>query len=575
MFALKRTLLNPPGGRFEKLTRANRGPPRISNAYLLNGNIMGMRGIGATPKTTGSQPAAISAQPERPPGGDRAQRVIRFVETLPCTSGLLAGTNLKLRSWQKRFIRAVYKTDKAGKRCVRTAVLSVGRKNGKTQLAAALALAHLSGPEAELRGECYSVACTRFQAGRVFAEMVAIITRTPWLKERINIIRFRKELEDLQNGSSFAVLAADVAPVHGLSPSFVCYDELAQVPSRALYDALGTALGGRAEPLIVVISTQAARDEAPMSELVDYGLRVQRGEVQDPGFHLTLFTAPMEADPWALATWKLANPALGDFRSLEDVKRLALQAQRMPASEFSFRNLILNQRVDTTAQFIDARSWDLGGEFDLILSGLPALPCYAGLDLGATKDMTALVLVFVGDDGEHVALPFCWLPGETLQKREDEDGMPYRLWAQQGHLLTFPGRSTDPRAVATKIAELHGKYKIKALAFDRWRIEDISRELDAIGCNVTLVPFGQGFKDMGPAVDKLEGIVDEGKLLHANHPVLKMAAVNAKAELDAAGNRKLSKRKSTGRIDPLVALTMAIGVTARAPPPIDIEALIA
>jgi phage terminase large subunit-like protein len=148
----------------------------------------------------------------------------------------------------------VYRTDKAGNRLVRTAVLSVARKCGKTQLAAALCLCALSGPEAEPRGECYAVACTRFQAGRVFNEMVAIITKTPWLNERINIVRFRKELEDQVNGSTFAVLSADVAPVHGLSPSFVCYDELAQVPSRALYDALGTALGGRAQPLMLVIS---------------------------------------------------------------------------------------------------------------------------------------------------------------------------------------------------------------------------------------------------------------------------------------------------------------------------------
>ena len=132
--------------------------------------------------------------------------------------------------------------------------------------------------------------------------------------------------------------AADVAPVLGLSPSFICYDELGQAPNRALYDALGTALAGRTQPLMLVISTQAARDEAPMSELIDYGLRIERGEIKDAGFHLTLYTAPPEADPWKLATWKMANPALGDFRSLEDVKRLALQAQRMPASATSFRN---------------------------------------------------------------------------------------------------------------------------------------------------------------------------------------------------------------------------------------------
>ena len=225
---------------------------------------MGMRGIGATPKRTARRSRATALS---------------------------------------RFVRTVYRTDKAGHRLIRTAVLSVARKNGKTQISAALCLCALPGPEAEQRGECYSVACTRFQAARVFNEMVAIITRVPWLNERINIIRFRKELEDTINGSTFAVLAADVAPVHGLSPSFVCYDELAQVPNRALYYALGTALGGRAEPLMIVISTQAARDEAPMSELIDYGLRIARCEITDPGFHLTLYTAPPEADPWKYATW--------------------------------------------------------------------------------------------------------------------------------------------------------------------------------------------------------------------------------------------------------------------------------
>ncbi len=387
---------------------------------------MGMRGINATPKKRSS--VAPSA-PQAPHSWDasglsRAERVCRFIESLPVTAGPLAGTTLRLRPWQKRFIKAIYSTDKHGNRLVRTAVLSVARKNGKTQLAAALCLCALSGPEAEPRGECYSVACTRFQASRVFNEMVAVITRTPWLNERINIVRFRKELEDTVNGSTFDVLSADVAPVHGLSPSFVCYDELAQVPSRALYDALGTALGGRAQPLLLVISTQAARDEAPMSELIDYGLRIERGEIVDPGFHLTLYTAPLDADPWKQSTWKLANPALGDFRSLEDVKSLAQRAQRMPASEASFKNLILNQRCNATPQFLNIGLWKACGGVPAAVDILRSRPCYAGLDLAASRDMTALVLIFQAADGSYDILPYCWLPGETLQERCDEDRMP-------------------------------------------------------------------------------------------------------------------------------------------------------
>jgi phage terminase large subunit-like protein len=378
----------------------------------------------------------------------------------------------------------------------------------------------------------------------------------------------------MDNGSTFRVLSADVAPVLGLSPSFICYDELGQAPNRALYDALGTALGGRAQPLMLVISTQAARDEAPMSELIDYGLRVERGEITDRGFHLTLYTAPPESDPWKLATWKLANPALGDFRSLEDVKRLALLGQRMPASAMSFRNYILNQRIDASAPFLNMMLWEANSANEYDIRDLKGRECYAGLDLGATKDMTALTLVFADGTGAFDVVPFCWLPGETLTEREDEDNMPYRLWRDEGFLLTFPGRATDPKAVAMKIAELHAMCRIRALAFDRWRIEDIKRELDAIGCNVELIPFGQGYKDLSPAVDTFERLVEQGKLRHDGHPVLKMAAANCRIEMDSAGNRKLSKRKSTGRIDPIVATCMAVGIAVRPAPVIDVRALI-
>ena len=519
---------------------------------------MGRRGINAKPKKRapgeGSPPGP---HPWGSPSLSRSERVITFIETLPVTAGPLAGTLLKLRPWQKRFIRAVYR-DRSGNRLIRTAVLSVARKNGKTMLASCLALAHLVGPEAESRGEVYSVACTRFQAGRVFNEMVAIITATPWLSERINIIRFRKELEDDVTGSIFAVLAADVAPVHGLSPSFVCYDELAQAPSRALYDALGTALGARSSPLMVVISTQAANDTAPMSELIDYGLRCQRGELIDPHFHLTHYSAPPDADPWSPRTWRMANPALNDFRSLEDVRRLAKQAQRMPSAEASFRNFILNQRIETMEHFIAPSLWKS------CMGPSPQLKgrrCWGGLDLGATRDLTALMLVFGDDTGGFDTLCRIWLPGD-LQEAEDRDRVPYGLWVRQGHLLTFAGRkSTDPKAVALEIARLHGQFHLEALAYDRWRISDLQRELDDIGCDVKLVEFGMGFKDMAPAVDLVEGLIVERKLRHDGNPALAMAVTAAKVEVDPAGNRKLSKRKATGRIDPLVALTMAVGIS--------------
>lgn len=525
---------------------------------------MGLRGPGATKiKRPDAPPVPADAGPKpwERKGLSRVGRVVAFLESLPITSGAHAGKPFKVRPWQRRFLQAVY--GGKGARTVRTAVLTMARKNGKSDISARLALCHLAGPEAEQRGECYSAANDRFQAGRLFSEMVAIIERVPWMVDRISIRRHSKELEDIGGtGSTYAALSADVATKMGLSPSFICYDEYGSAPSRDLFDALDTAMGARAEPLMIVISTQAATDLAPMSELVDYGLRVQRGEIVDPSFHLTIYTAPADADPWSPATWKLANPALGDFRSLADVERMASQARRLPSKAAAFRNLILNQRVAAEGSLLTAPEW-LACAADIDLDALAGRPCFAGLDLSASRDLTALVLVFDDGKGGWDVAPFFWLPAVGLTDKAEQDRVPYGVWRDAGQLLTTPGATIDPRFIAAEIARLHGQFNIRSIAFDRWRIEDLKRALVDEGCEVELVPHGQGFKDMGPAVDRLERHVAERTLRHGSHPVLTWCASNARAVADPAGNRKLDKSKSTGRIDGLVALAMALNVAER------------
>ncbi|MEN3791837.1 terminase TerL endonuclease subunit [Fulvimarina sp. MAC3] len=543
---------------------------------------MGLRGPGANPaplhrsKADAPRPPDLLslagldhrpkiAEPWRAPGLTRAERVIAFIETLPITQGSLVGTTMHLRDWQRRFVEDVYAENAAGERPVRTAVLSMARKNGKTQLAAALALCHLCGPESEPRGEVYSAANDKFQAGKIFAEMVAIIVECPALSSRLNIIRFRKEIECLVGdgkGSLFAALSADADTKHGLSPSFIVYDELGQAPKRALYEALDTAMGARDNPLMLVISTQAADDHAVMSELVDYGRKVVAGEVEDPAFHLTLYSAPDNADPWDPETWLAANPALGDFRSLSDVERQAAQAKRVSSKENAFRNLILNQRVAAHVRFIMKREWDDCGEA-VDFAALDGRECYGGLDLGATRDLSAFVLVFPNDDGTFNILPTAFMPGGNIEERAHEDRAPYDVRAKQGFITTMPGVTTDPANIAEAIAAAAERYDLKAVAYDRWRIEDLKRELAEQGLELPLQPFAQSFKDMGPAVDTLERLVAETRLRHGSNPVLNMCAANAVVERDASGNRKLTKAKSSGRIDVLVALTMALSLAER------------
>lgn len=478
------------------------------------------------------------------------------------TAGKLAGQPLKVRPWQREIIEEIYAEDEGGQRPVRTAVLSFGRKNGKTGLAAGLALCHLAGPEAEQRGEVYSAANDRFQAAKLFNEMVAMIERHPLLSQRINVRRFTKELEDMPTGSLYAALSADVAGKHGLSPSCVIYDELGQATSRALFDTLDTAMGARENPLMIVISTQAATDVAPLSELIDYGIRVRDGVVDDSSFRLFLYTAPMESDPWAEETWRLANPALGDFLSLAEVRRQAEQARRMPAKEPAFRNLILNQRVSAEKHFMTAVEWLANGDKP-DLEKLKGRKCFAGLDLSAVRDLTALVLVFPDEEGGFDVLPFFWLPRDGLREREEEDRVPYWAWREAGFLSTTPGATIDPAFIAHKVVELTALYDLRMLGYDRWRIEDFQKELGNLGADIPMTPFGQGYKDMAPAVDLLERLVAERRLRHGANPILTWCAANAVATPDPAGNRKLDKARSRGRIDGLVALAMALSVAAK------------
>lgn len=504
----------------------------------------------------------------------RAERVIAFIETLPIPDGADAGKGKKimLRDWQKKIIRAVYDTvDASELREVRQAVLSMGRKNGKTALVAGLCMAHLCGPEAISNGQLYSVAYDRGQAAVTFKLMYAMIRDDQQLTSRLNVLTSQKQIIDPISGSEFTALSSESKGKHGKSSSFIVFDELAQFGAdRELYDIMMTSRGAHADPLVWCISTQAANDNAVLSELIDYGQKVNNGEIRDPKFKNFLFAVPDNADPWDEANWYLANPALGDFRSLEEMRETAEKAKRMPNAESSFRNLYLNQRVSSEAQFIARDVWNTCGD----APGMDAFyssPVVAGLDLSAKNDLTALVLVAPDGDGVFHTLPFFWKPADLVRDHADRDRVPYDVWAKSGDLLTCPGKVMDYRSVALKIMELREDMDITAVKFDRWNMEAMRTALEDCGCPVweegkdtplsgglRLVPHGQGFKDMTKAVEALEDCLLSGRLRHGLHPVLTMCAGNTRVVMDGAGNRKFDKQKATGRIDGIVALSMAL-----------------
>lgn len=486
----------------------------------------------------------------------RSAAIIQFVERY-CTTpdGEHAGRPLKLAKFQRDFIRAVY-DNPAG---TRRAYLSLARKNGKTGLIAALLLAHLVGPEAKLNAQLVSGAMSRDQAALVFNLASKMVQLNPALAKLVRIVPSGKRLIGLPLNTEYRALAADGRTAHGLSPVLAILDEVGQVrgPHSDFIDAIVTSQGAHADPLLIVISTQAANDADLLSVWLDDAARAE-----DPRIVARVYTAPADCELDDKAAWKAANPALGIFRSVDDLAEQMKQAARMPSMENAARNLLLNQRVSTDAPFVSADVWKANGAEPAELDG----PVYAGLDLSARNDLTAFVLV-AKVNGVWAVHPTFWTPAKGLQERARRDRAPYDVWAREGFLRTTPGASVDYAHVAADIAELTAGFDLEAVAFDRWRMDVFQTALDRQGVALPLVPWGQGFKDMSPALDTLEAELLNERVAHGMHPVLTLCAANATTTKDPAGNRKLDKSHQTGRIDGMQALAMALGAASKAEVP--------
>lgn len=488
---------------------------------------------------------------------DRAEKVISFIETLRLPDGTFAGQPFVLRDWQVEILKAVYgPADELGRKAVREAVLSMARKNGKTALISAITLCHLCGPLAVRNGQLYSLSIDREQAGILFNYAKNMVYMDDELNDRLNVVESRKQIMDPVSGSFLHVLSGEKKGKMGKSSSFVAFDELAEFgPDRTLYDALLTSTGAHEEPMIWVFSTQAADDNAILSELIDYGEKVKRGDIEDPTFKSVVYSIPTDADVFDPDNWPMANPALGDFRSYEEMADFADKAQQMPSMESAFRNLYANQRIDKNTPFISRNVFESCGAEPGDLSGKTVV---CGLDLSSRTDLTAFVVMF-NEDGIWNVHCFFWTPQEGLRDRAARDRAPYDVWVKQGLIETTPGHTVDYEWVAVRMAEILGDCDVEGIFYDRWRIDVLKKEFDRIGLGLPLEPYGQGFKDQSPALEALESALLNQRIAHGNNPVLKMCAANAVIVQDPSGNRKLDKAKSTGRIDGMAALSNAFG----------------
>lgn len=483
----------------------------------------------------------------------RGQRVIAFIEGFcRVPEGAHVGKPIVLADFQKRFILDIYDNPASTRR----AYLSIARKNGKTGLIAGIVLAHLVGPEAQLNSQIISGARSRDQAAQVFNYAAKMVQLSSKLSEIVRIIPSGKKLIGLPLNVEYKALSAEAKTAHGLSPIVAILDEVGQVrgPKDDFIDAITTAQGAHSDPLLLAISTQAADDADLFSVWIDDAMASH-----DPKIVCHLYAAPKEAQLLDEDGWKEANPALGVFRSYDDLAEQAKQAVRMPSSENTFRNLCLNQRVSTVSPFISKEVWKSCAGKVLDFGDAPV---WAGFDLSARTDLTALVIIGRINGVWHVQ-PHFWTPEKGLYDRAKRDRQPYDVWVKQGYLQTTPGHTVDYEYVAQDVAAIFSTLNVQNIAYDRWRIDIFRKELANLAVELPLSEYGQGFKDMSGAIDALESELLNGRIAHGGNPVLTMCAANAVITKDSAGNRKLDKSKATGRIDGLVALAMAFGVLAK------------
>lgn len=488
-----------------------------------------------------------------------AERAVFFIENLKHTKGEWAGKPFYLMDWQRVIVEKLFGTlNPDGRRQYRTCYIELPRKNGKSTLAAGVALYLLFADE-EIGAQVYSAANDRNQASLVFNDAAAMVRQAPALIKRSKIVDSQKRIVYYGQNSFYSAISAEAYSKFGYDSQGVIYDELHAAPNRELWDVLTTSFGARRQPLLLCITTAGYDRNSICREQHDYACKVRDGIVDDPTFLPIIYAAPDDADWTDEQVWFDCNPALGVFRNLEEMRTLCAKAKETPALEMTFRRLYLNQWTSSVERWMPMDKWDVCQE-NPDIDALKGQPCYAGLDLAATTDLTALSLVFPRD-GFYDAIMRFWIPGDTAREKERKDRVPYSLWARQGYIKLTEGNVIDYGYIRQELRELRESYDIQEIAFDRWGATKLVQDLQDDG--FTVVPFGQGYASMSPPTKELMNLVLSKKIRHGGHPVLRWNADNMVVTQDPAGNLKPDKAKATQKIDGMVALIMAIDRASR------------
>ncbi|HEM3528194.1 TPA: terminase large subunit [Streptococcus suis] len=488
----------------------------------------------------------------------KADRAVTFINNLSHTKGKWAGKRFDLLPWQEQIVRDLFGIVKEdGNRQFLTAYIEIPKKNGKSELAAAIAL-YLLYADNEASAEVYGAACDRNQASIVFDVAKQMVQMSRPLEKRSKIMGATKRIVNYSNAGFYQVLSAETGTKHGLNVSGLVFDEIHAQPNRHLYDVLTKGSGdAREQPLFFIITTAGTDRNSICYELHTKALDILNGRKKDTSFYPVVYGLSDEDDWNDEANWLKANPSLGHTIGIDRVREAYQQALDNPAEENVFKQLRLNMWTSSSVAWIPEHVYAKGND-PIQYDSLRGRSCYAGLDLSSTSDITAFVLVFPPrfEEENYIVLPFFWLPEDTLELRCRRDHVLYDVWERQGYIKTTEGNVVHYGFIEKFIEDLSEIYHIKEIAYDRWNATQMVQNLEGMG--LTMVPFGQGYKDMSPPSKELYKLMMEGKIQHGGHPVLKWMGQNVVMRQDPAGNIKPDKEKSVEKIDGIVALIMGL-----------------
>ena len=480
--------------------------------------------------------------------------VIRFGEGLTL-SGDFAGKPFILREWQKDIIRKIFDTRRPdGLRQYTDVGLWLPRKNAKTELAAALACFMLfCDPH---QGEIMSAAGEREQAGILFRKLKGMIERNPQLLKRCRIIANSKRIINERTGTIFQSLSSADASLHGYNPSFVICDEVHIWKRRELYTALVTGSDTREERLVLTITTAGPYEPESLEwELYDYAKKVEAGAVKDPAY-LPIIYEIKKGENWQdQKVWHRVNPALGDFRSLEAMQRMAERAKVNTRLENDFRRLYLNEHTQQVTRWLNMEKWQACKTGDDIPAGAVV---YGGLDLAATTDIAAWCIAQVTEKGYRLRWRF-FIPADRMREIEQADRVPYSQWVREGHVTATPGGTIDYNVIHAAILQDADRYCLEFCGYDPWNAQATATFLEAEGLQA--VKINQSVSALTEPCRELERCVLDGTLEHNNNPVATFHAANVEVWTDGNGNIKPIRPKhgaSAKKIDAIAAAVMAI-----------------